>query len=170
MGDTGKVIPLRRAGQAATCERCGAPCKVSATTNTAATMLKHAALPKGNCINCAVAEWFVSTGLRETTEPSALLSREVHKPFEAVLKLAKADGTPAEIDWTKVVANWSLPFVVGHTPTGKAKFKSFPVFDMGQWRERLERTGKGSPGAGYADGTFSDRLRDSMERNEKGDA
>lgn len=132
-----KVIPLRRAGQMGECGRCGEPCKVSQTTNTAAQMLKHAAKPVGNCINCAVAEWFVVTGLRETTEPKALLSREFHAPFEAVLKMSKADGTPAEIDWKRVAEHWHLPFVVGYTKAGEPKRKTFPVFSTEEWRDRV---------------------------------
>jgi hypothetical protein len=95
-------------------------------------MLRHAKVPKGNCINCAVAEWFVVTGLRETTEPKELLLPHIQTPFAVIMKMSKADGTPAEINWSKVVANWSLPF-----HTGKRKPESFPVFNPDDWRDRI---------------------------------
>lgn len=170
MSSKGKVIPLARAGQTAPCDRCGDLCKVAATRNTEAQMLRAADRPKGNCVNCAVAEWFVVSGLRETTDPQSLLSPAVHKPFEAVMRHARSDASATEIRWDRVVQNWSLPFVVGYTPTGKPKKKSFPVFDMEQWVDRLHRTGRGAPGEGYADATFSDRLAEHLRSSPKNDA
>ena len=107
------------------CDRCGDPCRVARKRNPDAKMLRHAAVPVGNCINCAVAEWFVVTGLRETTDPKGLLLPHIQEQFAAIMKMSKADGKPAEINWKKVVANWNLPFVTkGHGRT--AKRESFP--------------------------------------------
>jgi hypothetical protein len=106
------------------CGRCGAPCRVAGPKNPDARMLRRSAKPEGNCINCAVAEWFVLTSLRETTDPKGLLLPHIQAQFAKILKVSRADGAPEEIDWQHVVDHWHLPF-----KTGKRKRETFPVFD-----------------------------------------
>jgi hypothetical protein len=73
-------------------------------------MLRFAETPKGYCLNCSVAEWFVVSGLRESTAPGALLLRHVQAQFARVVGASVADADPGDIDWAKVVAHWDLPF------------------------------------------------------------
>ncbi len=139
----GDLIPIRRAGQRAPCSRCGAPCRVAATTRVDASMLKHATVPDGHCVNCEVAAWFVQVGLRETTDPLALRAPSVHEVFRRVMKVSNADASPVEIDWEHVIEHWALPFEV-RGKGGKVRRRKFDVYVDAALRERLAREG-GTP-------------------------
>lgn len=119
MNDTmGKLIFLPLAGRVATCSRCGDPCKVSEARDPKAKMLRCAEKPSGYCVNCAVAEWFYVTGLREgCPDPKGLLVPQIQEQFAKIMAASNADAKPSEINWTKVVANWDLPFRVGAKKT-----------------------------------------------------
>ena len=102
----------QNAGAIAHCERCGDPCQVAPEKNPNATMLRAATVPKGQCVNCAVAHWFLVMGLTEThpTLPAGLDAQPVQEQFGRLMKVAISGASLAEINWTKVIANWSLPF------------------------------------------------------------
>ena len=106
------------------CTRCGDPCRVSGPKNPDARMLRRAKTPKGYCVNCAVAEWFVVMEMRATTDPKVLLQPPIQAEFAAILKVSRADGAPEEIHWQHVIDHWDLPF-----QTGKKKRETFPSFD-----------------------------------------
>lgn len=94
------------------CDRCGDPCKVNPNRNPDARMLRHAAEPKGFCVNCAVTQWFMN--MEETIPmkdlPNALRAKPVQEQFCRLIQSANADAKPEEINWTKVVEHWALPF------------------------------------------------------------
>lgn len=102
----------QNAGAIAHCNRCGDPCRVAPEKNPDATMLRKAAEPNGQCVNCAVAEWFFVTGLTEAHPdlPAGLDAKPVQEQFGKIMKTSISDATLAEINWTKVIANWNLPF------------------------------------------------------------
>ena len=102
----------QNAGAVAHCERCGDLCKVAPDKNPNATMLRAADEPKGQCVNCAVAEWFFAIGLTEAHPdlPAGLNAKPVQEQFGRLMKTAISDATLTEINWTKVIANWNLPF------------------------------------------------------------
>ena len=108
----GKVICLPGAGQVATCERCGDPCKVADKRKDDATMLRLAKEPKGFCANCAVTEWLMladRTGMIPEIEPKHFLVPAIQAQFAQLMRTAKSDMDPREINWTKVVEHWNLP-------------------------------------------------------------
>lgn len=136
-----KLVPLAQAGARCNCERCGDPLRVAETQTPGATMLKHAAAPHGDCINCAVAGWFARMGLRETTDPRGLLLPEARARFADVMRTGDADAHVGEVDWKHVVAHWHLPFRSG--PGGKAQ--ALPAYDDGERRARLARAAQSGP-------------------------
>lgn len=106
------VVANENAGARATCERCSETCKVADRRDEDAKMLKKAAEPKGLCASCAVTEWFIVTGLAEMhpSLPKALDLPHVQKQFAAVMASGGADMKPEEIDWSRVIRHWNLPF------------------------------------------------------------
>ncbi len=106
------VVANENARTRATCERCGETCKVAEHRDENAKMLRHADKPKGLCANCAVTQWFIVMGLAEMhpSLPKALELPHVQKQFAAVMASGGADMKPEEINWTKVVEHWTLPF------------------------------------------------------------
>ena len=110
-GGRREVLPL--AGHVAKCKRCGTPCAVAEMRNEDARFLRHAKVPEGYCPSCAVAEWLFVMGLRESSipNPEALRLPHVQEQMAVILKGARADMVPAEIDWEHVIAHWNLPFV-----------------------------------------------------------
>lgn len=112
------IAANQNAGAIATCERCGELCKVAPEKNPSATMLRAAVEPKGQCVNCAVAEWFFATGLTQAHPdlPAGLDAKPVQEQFGKIMKTAISDATLAEINWAKVIANWNLPFKKAKKP------------------------------------------------------
>ena len=111
------------------CDRCGAPCRISPRRDPDAKLLRHATPQEsGLCADCAVAEWFVVSDLRDSMDPRALLLPHVQAQFVAVMRAGRADLTPAEIHWERVVANWHLPFVVTRR-SGRTTRRSSPKPD-----------------------------------------
>jgi hypothetical protein len=92
------------AGAIATCGRCGDPCRVAEAMDEDAKMLRLSKVPEGNCVNCAVAEWFYVTGLREAHPdlPAGLDAKPVQDQFAKIMKGQRADARPEEINWTGV--------------------------------------------------------------------
>lgn len=120
MASMGKVLAFRlpNAGQIARCCRCGDPCKVAEEKRQDAQLLRVADKPEGQCVNCAVAEWFYVTGSREICpDPSALRHPHIQEMFARIMATGKADAKPAEINWEHVVAHWDLPFKIGKRKT-----------------------------------------------------
>lgn len=106
------VAANENAGARATCERCGEACKVAEQRNEDARMLRLAKEAKGLCANCAVTEWFVVSRLAEMhpSLPKGLESPSVQAQFATLMRGMGADMKPEEINWTKVVEHWTLPF------------------------------------------------------------
>lgn len=108
------TLSMPNEGTVARCSRCGDPCKVASDANPDAKMLRYAKEPKGLCVNCAVAEWFLVSGMREMHPgASSLRHKSVQDQFARVMFAHAADAKPPEINWEKVIANWDLPFRVG---------------------------------------------------------
>lgn len=106
---------LADVGRTCLCKRCGHLCKVAATRNPNARIMRHAKRSEGYCANCALTGWLRDKHyeplptLLARSGPQVLLSRPVQVQVYSVLRSAKADAKPEEIDWQAVVANWDLP-------------------------------------------------------------
>ncbi len=95
------------------CNRCKVPCKVAPAheRNPEARFVRLAKAPKGLCLECAVAEFFLAYELRRNiTDPKVLLSADIQRQFAAVLKAGFSDAARDAINWQRVVDNWHLPF------------------------------------------------------------
>lgn len=94
------------------CERCGRLCRVGGPKRPGARLLRRAVAPKGYCADCAATQFLKSLALAETlaqTGPEALLAPHVQAQFAAMLRAGNADAAADEINWRRVVENWSLP-------------------------------------------------------------
>lgn len=96
------------------CERCGADCKVGASPNSKAKMLRYSKEPKGLCVNCAVHDW-----LRNTYPVNIQLAQygskglehpQIQQLFTEIMQSNFADAKPDEINWQLIIENWDLPF------------------------------------------------------------
>lgn len=111
MTTTGKLLHLPLAGAQARCVRCGALCQVADRKNPDARLMRVASTPKGQCVNCAVSEWFFVTGLRGLVKDvKALALPHVQAGFVAVMESGMADTKPEEINWGHVADHWDDPF------------------------------------------------------------
>jgi hypothetical protein len=93
------------------CKRCGAKCRVAKGSSNA-KMLRRAS--EGYCVCCAVHEWLLNTYpvniLITQSGPRCLLFPHIQEQFAGIMKSQKSDALPDEINWQKIVDNWSLPF------------------------------------------------------------
>lgn len=119
------------------CPRCARPMQVAARRTEEARLLRHAAEPRGYCVDCAVTEFLKNTYpvnmIVEESEHGAsmLLSSHVQEQFAEIMRAGLADAVPDEIDWERVVRNWDLPFERSprpsatnpHTPTRRTRRK-----------------------------------------------
>jgi hypothetical protein len=97
------------------CERCGVPCRVAAHSNPDARPLRHSTKPEGFCVNCGVTAFFQHTEplpelIATSGGPECLRLDHIREQFEQILRVGMADAKADEIDWEKVIADWSLPF------------------------------------------------------------
>lgn len=96
------------------CERCKAPCKIGGARNPDAKMLRRSSEPKGLCINCAVQDFLRNTYpvniLLAQSGPQVLLYPHLREPFADIMRAGLADAKLDEIDWSRIVKNWDLPF------------------------------------------------------------
>lgn len=97
------------------CPRCSTPCKKSTPINKDARLLLHTSRSDGLCPNCAVTEFLlgvepVRAGIEKHGVEKALSNTAVREQFVAVMRAGGADMQPNEINWEKVIRNWSLPF------------------------------------------------------------
>lgn len=75
-------------------------------------MLRRSEVAEGQCVNCAVREWFFimeQGGSIRDLRPQELLHPWVQEQMGRVMKASKADADPSEINWEKVVRDWDLP-------------------------------------------------------------
>ena len=116
------------------CERCGRRCRVAGKRNPKAEMLRASAVPKGYCANCAATEWLMNTypiNLQfDESGPEMLRHPQIQEQFADIMRTAKADASPDEIDWDWVIANWELPVQIAkgnprnpYTPTHPKRAK-----------------------------------------------
>lgn len=79
-----------------------------------ATLLKKSNQPKGLCINCAAHDilrnLYPANLILARSGPKGLSLPDIQKQFEAILKSARTDAIPGEINWDIVIQNWDLPF------------------------------------------------------------
>ncbi len=104
-----------------TCQRCGMPCRVAGPGRKDAKMLRYAKQPKGYCASCAVHDWLrntypVNVQLAQAG-PKILLHDGIRKMFADIMRQAKADMNPDEINWNRIVEYWDLPFAEKVKPT-----------------------------------------------------
>lgn len=122
------------------CERCEARCRVAASRNSKAKMLRHSK-GKGLCVNCAVHDWLRNTYppniILAQSGPKVLLFPHIQEQFTEIMRTGFADAKPDEIDWERIVENWDLPFKnkVKATATNPA---SQDVLDMEPERQARE--------------------------------
>jgi hypothetical protein len=73
-------------------------------------MLRLSTKPEGLCVCCAVREWFyVMRDAVPDFEPEELLHPWIREQFTRIMLANKADASPVEIDWKRVVEQWHLP-------------------------------------------------------------
>ena len=106
-------MPRQPAAEICECMRCHVLLQVAHPNkrNPNARAIKLAKQPKGLCLECAVAEFFVVHEIRRLIpDPKALLLSHVQAQFRAVLKAAFSDAAYEAIQWRLVVERWDLPF------------------------------------------------------------
>lgn len=100
-------------GELCNCSRCGAACRVTPGRDAKAKMLRKSAHPDGFCANCAVTEYLANSYpinmLLERSGPEVLRHPALRTPFAEIMESGHANMRIEEIDWDKVVDNWSLP-------------------------------------------------------------
>lgn len=75
-------------------------------------MLRRSEKPEGQCVHCAVREWFYvmeQQGSIRDLKPQELLHPWIQQQMGRVMKASRADADLSEIDWAKVVRDWDLP-------------------------------------------------------------
>lgn len=94
------------------CLRCGVPCQVTTPGSEEARILRRTTKP-GLCASCALASFIKNTvplaGIVECQGPDVLLLPVVQEQVYRVMEAGNADASPGEIDWPRLVADWSLP-------------------------------------------------------------
>ncbi len=100
----------------ASCVRCGKLCRKE-RGNPEARLLRHTTSDSGYCATCAATEFLQGLDAisdrfpgREPFDPECFRLPHVQAQFGAILRGGNADAKPDEIDWSAVIANWSLPF------------------------------------------------------------
>ena len=71
----------------------------------------------GMCLECTTTAVFVSLFPIEIFPPEALLLPHIRRQYEAILAAGNADLETRNVDWQRVVDNWSLPFALRHKPS-----------------------------------------------------
>lgn len=121
-------------GQLGQCGRCGVPLRVADPTPDAG-MLRRVDKPKGQCVNCAVREWFyIYQAAVPDLDPRELLIPAIREQFERVMVASRSGAHPTEIDWPKVVRDWNLP-ITGAKKDKHAKKRAnwSPPFPGSEW-------------------------------------
>lgn len=108
-------VPLKNAGRHANCQRCGIKCVVADQANLAARPIRRAD-GEGYCVTCALTQWLRSDDMDITrllpagTDPrEALRLPHIQELVARIFKVGKADASADEINWQRLVENWSLP-------------------------------------------------------------
>lgn len=115
--------PLANAGKHVHCQRCGAECKVAATANQAARLGRRAD-GAGYCPDCVITQFLQEEIDVERILPhgvsvaEALKAPHIQDSFKFLLAAGHADMNASEINWERVIQQWSLPF------KGRARRKS----------------------------------------------
>jgi len=98
------------------CVRCGERCR-KRQGNPDARLLRHTTSDSGYCATCAATEFLQGLDVityrapgRKPFDPECFRLPHVQAQFGAVLLAGNADAKPDEIDWSLLIANWSLPF------------------------------------------------------------
>jgi len=102
-------------GKETYCIRCKARCMVAGPGKADAAMLRYSKTPQGLCVNCAAHDWLRNTYpvnmILARSGPGALAHPHMREQFAEIMRGAKADARPDEINWNLVNENWDLPFV-----------------------------------------------------------
>jgi hypothetical protein len=94
----------------ATCKRCGFGPLQAADGNPDARLLRHAR--EGLCASCAITQVIKATPMVlgiERNGVEILRDPRVQAQFARLLDVGRADASPDEIDWERVITNWELP-------------------------------------------------------------
>lgn len=93
------------------CSRCGTPCVMRETSHPDARLLRRADKASGVCASCAITQFIKSSSLMigiERNGVDTLLHRDVQEVFTSLLCAGNSDSDGSDIDWQRVVDNWSL--------------------------------------------------------------
>lgn len=98
----------------ATCTRCGKLGRTGPQPNPEGRLMVYAQTAENAlCADCAATAFIkiVETMMWgiEKNGVEMLLNPTVQQSFAEVMKVGRADATPEEIDWQRVVENWELP-------------------------------------------------------------
>ena len=137
------------------CPRCDILIRADATPGSSAKMLKRSKNTDGLCVNCALHDWLRNTypvNLHFAEHgPSALEHTHVRKQIEQIMRVGKADASPDEINWDRIVENWKLPFPrpVKRTATNPVSQKELEEIARGErepWGPSQSKSQSGSDG------------------------
>jgi len=114
------------------CKRCGLTCRVDPIPQSNARLLKRSK-DAGLCVNCAVHDalrnLYPANLLLARSGPNVLALPHIQRQFFAIAQSAGTDATFEEIDWSRIILNWELPFTTKLTrspmnPVGQADLDS----------------------------------------------
>jgi len=102
--------------QVVACMRCGKLCRKK-RGSPEARLLRYTTSDHGYCATCAAAEFLQGLDVityrppgREPFDPECFRLPHVQAQFSAIMVAGNADAKPEEIDWSELIANWTLPF------------------------------------------------------------
>ena len=125
-----QYVLIDAAGQIANCDRCGAMMRVADRRNKDSHPFKLAEKPKGVCANCAVTHCLYNTypinWQIDEAGPELLLTPGLREAFLSCGMLDHCDLNIDEVNWSQVVANWSLPVKHQKSPTNPYKMGDSP--------------------------------------------
>ena len=132
---------LKNAGKQVDCSRCGAPCMVASKRNLKARPFQHGDGENGGfCGNCAATEFLQSPAIdisyllpEGTDVREALGAAHVQECFANILKAGMSDLKDFEVDWSKIIENWHLPFRKRRGKSGPKKVA--PPEDFEEWAD-----------------------------------
>ncbi|MCE2968028.1 MAG: hypothetical protein ACK55O_14355 [Phycisphaerales bacterium] len=116
-----ETTPNPNAGRIVNCDRCAVRCRIAATSNDQARLLKHAK-DRGFCPNCAITAWlrrFIESPHMKAAlacnpsgekPPECFRLPHLQEQIGRVLAAGQADLPAEALDWDEIIANWDLPF------------------------------------------------------------
>jgi hypothetical protein len=150
-------------GALAHCERCGRQLRVADSRREDSKPFRLAKVPKGVCPECVMTQFLYNTypvNMQiDIAGPELLLKLHIREAFLMCGVLNDCDLHIDEIDWRRVVENWSLPVKVA-----KSALNMYRMGDHARQKKAVADAGLGD-GLGFFDPpNEAERERRSTER------